>query len=68
MIKDAQKITSQEMCDKKNRSLQDRYKATARRVHLEQAISRVCSELPELLLQSLASFEEKVQQLVDALK
>jgi len=62
VIKDARN-TSQQLCDEKHKALQDCDEAAVRRKHLEQAISRVCSDLPKLQIQSKATLEDKVQQL-----
>lgn len=56
------------MCDEKHKSLQDQDEVVARMKQLEQAISRVCSELAELQIQSEADSEDKVQQLADAFR
>lgn len=66
VIKDVY-ITNQHINEKK-KALQDHDEAAARRVQLEQAILRVCSELHELQIQSQATSEDKVQQLAYVFK
>lgn len=57
------KIKNQQMFEEKNKAMQDRKKVVACNQQLEEAITKVCSELPNIQIPVELASIEKLQKL-----